>query len=392
MDELGGQPRIRISGPSGLLAAVPNSLGFHPTDSLVLMCFAGDRPALGPVARVDLPRGRDHDLVRYLTGTALTHADCVVVVCYPRRRRRPAILDDLLTELRSGGVGVMNALIVHAGRVWEAPEARPLRLADSTAVPGHNDPTVRALAAENALSGRVVLASREQLRASIAGPRGGRRQAAEQAISAVAEGRCADLPDRDDVAAADRLDPSTDALDPPGYLVPLPDRIHRVIDCALAEATGRGAVDVRLAAELAVACLDRPVRDGVLMRGVFELDRSWLSMLISCATWTPDPYAAGICAVLATIAYRHGEGALAQVSADRCLRAEPGNELIHLLLGTMSAGAPPDVLDGMLLPPEEFAAELAAEFAALQHLEDDLEFADFECRDELDGEDGSAVA
>jgi hypothetical protein len=363
MDDLCGEPRIRISGPSGLLAAVPNMLGFHPTDSLVLMCFTGERYLLGPVARVDLPRGRDPELVRYLAGTALTHADCVVVVCYPRRRRRPAILDHLIAELGHAGVGVMTALIVHAGRVWEAPSARPLRLADSLLAPTQDDPTVQALAAANALTGRVVLADREQLRASIAGPCGGRGRVAEEAFTAVAQGIGARLPDITPVVTdprTHRVDPGSDGFDGfdgfdgPGAIAPLPDRVTRVIDCALAEVSALGKLDVHLAAELAVACLDRSVRDGVLIRGVFELDRTWLSMLIAVATWTPNPWAAGVCAVLTAIAYRHGDGALAQVSADRCLLAEPDNSLIQLLIAMMSGGLPPQALDGMLVRPDEF--------------------------------------
>src|SRR6478609_4245566 len=163
MDELGGPARIKISGSAGLLAAVPNMLGFHPTDSIVLMCMSGERNALGPVARVDLPRGRDRGLVGHLIGTALTHADRVAMVCYPRRRRRPAILGDLLDELTYAGIDVLAALVVHAGRVWEAPTPRSLRLADSRPVPGDHHPAARAFAAANAMTGRVVLADRAQL-------------------------------------------------------------------------------------------------------------------------------------------------------------------------------------------------------------------------------------
>lgn len=352
MDELGGDTRIKISGPAGLLAAVPNMLGFHPTDSIVLMCMTGERNALGPVARVDLPRGRDRGLVRHLTGTALTHADRVAVACYPRRRRRPVILDDLLDELIYAGIGVLTTLVVHAGRVWEAPTPGSLRLADSQPVPGHQHPTARALAAANALTGRVVLADRAELRASIAGPRGDKRRVAEQAVAEVIQGRPADLPE---AAVVRPLESGTGraGLRLPMAAAALPERVDRLVDCALAQVSKGGVVDARIAAELAIACLDRAVRDGVLVRGLFELDPTWLAMLISCAAWTTDDLAAGICAVLAAVAYRHGDGALAQVSIDRCLAAEPGNRLAHLLLATMSAGVPPDVLDQLLVPPDE---------------------------------------
>lgn len=353
MDELGGPTRIRISGPSGLLAAVPNMLGFHPADSIVLMCMTGERNALGPVARVDLPRGRDRDLTSSLTGTALTHADRVAVICYPRRRRRPPILDDLAAELRHAGVGVLTTLVVHAGRVWERPEPGPLRLSDSLPAPGHHHPTAQALAAANALTGRAVLADRDQLRESIAGPRGRRRRLAERAVTAVIEGRLTKLPDDLEHPTPGTGPAGRVGMKAPALVAPLPPRVNRLVDCALTQVSAGGVVDVGVAAELALACLEGPLRDGVLIRGVYELDRTWLAMLISCATWTTEELAPGICAVLATLAYRLGDGGLAQVSVDRCLVAEPENQLIHLLLATMAAGLPPDVLDNLLVPPDE---------------------------------------
>jgi hypothetical protein len=48
--------------------------------------------------------------------------------------------------------------------------------------------------------------------------------------------------------------------------------------------------------------------------------------------------------VLAVVAYRHGDGALAQVAVDRCLAAEPHHRLAHLLLAIMAAGLHPDEL------------------------------------------------
>lgn len=360
MDELCGQAPIRISGPVGLLAAVPTMLGFHPADSIVLMCMTGEHNAIGPVARVDLPRGRDRNLITYLTGTALTHADRVAIVCFPPRRRRPPILDDLVAELRSAGVGVLSVLVVHAGRVWEAPAPGRLRLTDSLPAPGHQHPTAQALAVANVLTGRAVLADRDQLRASIAGPRGQRRRAAERAVTAVTEGHLTDLPGQVERPRPDRRTTARRGLVAPAVVAPLPDRVNHLIDCALAQVLAGGAVSVDVGAELALACLEAPLRDGVLLRGVFELDRTWLAMLISCATWTTDDLAPGICAVLAVLAYRHGDGGLAQVSVDRCLLAEPKNRLCHLLLDTMAAGLTPDVLDNLLVPPDEDElAELA---------------------------------
>lgn len=352
MDEFGGDARIRLSGPAGLVAAVPHLLGFHPDHSIVLMCMTGERNTLGPVARVDLPPGRDSAVVAQLTGTALTHADRVAVICYPERRRRPTILTDLLGALERAGVGICAVLVVHGGRVWDAVDAGPLRLSDSAPAPDQRHPTAEAFAAENAWEGRVVLTDRAALRASIAGPRGRRRRLASRAVIAVVQGRVADLPEPPGRRPSTR-DAGRPGLPSPSSFVPVPDRVDVLVDCALDQVARTGQVDVHLATELTVACLDVLVRDGVLLRGLFELDRIWLAMLIACAAWTTDDLAPGICAVLAVLAYRFGDGGLAQVAVDRCLQAEPGNHLVHLLMDTMAAGLPPSVLDRLLTPPDE---------------------------------------
>lgn len=403
MDQFGGEPRIRLSGPAGLLAAVPNMLGFHPADSIVLMCMTGERHALGPVARVDLPRGRDRNLVAQLTGTALTHADDVAVICYPRRRRRPPILDDLVGHLLSVGIGVMTTLVVHAGRVWEAPVPGPLRLADSLPTPDVMHPTAQALAAANALTGRAVLADRDELRASIAGPHGQRRRQAEQARVAVSEGQLAQLPEPTDRPTNEGVHRGRAGIGSP-VAVDLPDRVDRLLDCALAQVSDGGVVDVRVAVELALHCREKPVRDAVLIRGVGELDQTWLAMLISCASWTTDRLAPGICAVLAALAYRFGDGGLAQVSVDRCLIEEPENHLVHLLLATMAAGMPPEVLDNLLVPPDDdelaeiarlLDADLGAVFASWPDTDPGLDIDEYRRavdRDRAAREDGDAVA
>jgi len=52
--------------------------------------------------------------------------------------------------------------------------------------------------------------------------------------------------------------------------------------------------------------------------------------------------------VLAMVAYRHGDGALAQLAVDRCLLAEPEHRLAHLMIAIMSAGIHPDQLDAIV--------------------------------------------
>jgi hypothetical protein len=361
---------IRVSGPAGLLAAVPPMLGFHPTNSLVLICVCGERRRVGPVARVDLPVGHDKTMAAHLAVHALNHADEVVVVCYQDTRRRRPLLDDLLVELARVGVGVMDAFVVRGGRARPALNAAMERAHPGIALPGADHPAVLALNAAGALAGRTVLSDREQLRQSIAGPTGARLVEAEHWITEAAAGRMpstsplppAALPPEPTRALISR--PIAHAPDGtvhdraysygcdgtgPGDLVP--PAVRGLMERACHQITTRGAVTVDVAAAVAVSLLQDTVRNSVLNQAVVEVDRPWLPMLISCATRTPSALAPALCSVLAMVAYRHGDGALAQVAVDRCLEAEPENPLAHMLMAIMSAGLRPELLEGIAAHP-----------------------------------------
>ena len=339
-------PPIRISGPAGLLAAVPPMLGFHPTNSLVLMCLSGGRRRVGPVARVDLPTGHDRAMAAHLTGHARNHADEVVVISYQNSRRRPPLLDDLLVELAKAGIDVMDAIAVRGGRARPALNAAMERAHPGIPVPEPDDPQVSALTAAGALAGRSVLADRDQLRQSIAGPTGRRLRQAERAIDEAAAGRLPAPGPRP--ALPDTVSAATDPEHAAEYVLRrgrVPGPVVVLTDRALEQVAAGGQVAPEVAAALAVVLTDILVRDAVLALAIVELERPWLPMLIACARWTPDAIAPPLCSVLAMVAYRHGDGALAQIAVDRCLAAEPGHPLAHLMIAIMSAGIHPEELE-----------------------------------------------
>jgi len=348
-------------------------LGFHPTNSLVLMCLSGGRRRVGPVARVDLPPGHDRALAAHLTSHALNHSDEVVVLCYQNSRRRPPLLDDLLAELARGGVDVMDAIAVRDGRARPALNAAMERAHPGIPIPDADDPQVCALTAAGALAGRSVLADREQLRRSIAGPTGKRLELAERGVDEAAAGRLpvpehrtqraesgADTADQrgptdqrmpndkripnDKHRPIEQHDPHT-RQDIVLRIGPVPDAVTALVDQAMTQTSATGQVQVEVASALAVMLTDVLIRDAVLAQAIVEMDRPWLPMLIACATWTPDALAPPLCSVLAMVAYRHGDGALAQIAVDRCLVAEPDHRLAHLMIAIMSAGIRPEELE-----------------------------------------------
>ncbi len=315
---------IHVTGATGLLAAIPVLVGFHPRRSLVLLCMSGPRRRIGPVIRVDLPAARDRQLVLQLTRYAQLHADEVAVVAYQDTSTRRPILDQLLRALEAADVPVVEVLVVRDGRAWPAATRTAERTHPGIPLPDSDDRQSRRLAAENAFAGRAVLASRESLAESIAGPTGTRLADAERAIDDAARTAPATGPD----GAGARRDEALALAD----------------ECLTARAA-TGDVPLVLAAALAVAVQDVSVRDAVVARAVVEVRRPWPAMLISCASRVPDAQAAELCAVLTAAAYRHGDGALAQVAADRALSVEPGHGLARLLLASMAAGLHPAELE-----------------------------------------------
>ena len=188
MDDLCGEPRIRLSGPSGLLAAVPNMLGFHPTDSLVVMCLSGGGMRSARWPGWTCPAAATGRWPGQLTGHALDSCGRGRGRLLPPHAATAAVLGELLAELDTAGVGLLTALVVHAGRMWPAVHDRPLRLADSLPVPDQDDPD-RAGAGRGQRADRSGGAGRPQ-----AAPRLDRRSwrsptcVAEQAFTAVAQG------------------------------------------------------------------------------------------------------------------------------------------------------------------------------------------------------------
>lgn len=327
MTSTGDFTTVRLSGHDGLLVAIPAMLGFHPEESLVMVCVSGPRQRVGPVIRVDLEptghrSGNEPVGVDDLRNYAQRYADQVALVCYTSALGRPLLLGRVESALRAHDVDILDVVLVRRGHAYPAgpdgthSQRRP--------VPGPNDPQVQLMAAAAALQGRAVLPDREALRASVAGPAGASlreslaamQRAADRVIGVLGASGPIDRP------ALRRLRDSTVGL-------------------ALRHAATSGTVPQDTAAVLALLVSDVRSRDHLVARAVREVDQPWLAMLVAVARTTPDADAAQICAVLALTAYARGDGALAQVAIDRCLDGEPDHGLAHLMVEAMAAGMPP---------------------------------------------------
>ena len=322
--------KVRLSGREGLLAAVPAMLGFHPQESLVMLCLTGPRHRVGPVIRLDLhPPGRrsgarssgEQDLRSY----AAQYADQVALVCYTSARGRPPLLDRVESALRADDADILDVLLVRRGQAYSTGPGGVHTI--GLAVPGPDHPQVQLITAASVLQGRAILPDRAALRSSIAGPSGAARRASDTAMR----------------RAADHLVGVLGAVGPIDR--PAVRRLRdRTVQEALLQSSSTGVVPLDTAAVLVLLMSDVGTRDHLAARAVRDEDNIWLPMLVAVAQATGDQDAAQICAVLALAAYSRGDGALSQVALDRCLKAAPEHRLAGLMVDAIAAGMPPEVL------------------------------------------------
>lgn len=316
---------VRISSPADILGILPHRIGFHPRESLVVVCLEGSRRRDKLVMRVDLPRRRQEaEVANGLAARAEeAGATAAVVVCYtdaPRVRKerglaRSALVDALVDGLEGRGIGIVEALLVRRCRWWS------YHCTDLACCPGSGSPVPRELtaaaglyAAEAVAQGGVVLADRETLARSVepsthAVASAVREQSLETAFAALNE-------------AGDRDGP----CGPRALTLATFDRMAR----AWAE---RGRTpDPADAALLALGLHDTRTRDE-LMTLVLDHDPGVLvGLLTELARRTDDDLAAPLCTVLAWASYADGGGALAAVAAERALRGQPGYAMAQLVL------------------------------------------------------------
>lgn len=250
-------PVVKVTGEAGAFGAVAALLGFHPTDSLVLLCLRGPRRQVGPVIRVDLEAGQvPAGIATTFAAYADQHADEVLVMTFsdPETAAAPDTAE-LLAALRTV-CPVLDVL-------------------DASNTP-HQVPD--ELMAASVFHGRSVL----------------------------------------------------------------PDR------AALARSAEHNPAAAPILATIAEAMSSKAGRDAYLTAR--RSDPAAVAELLTAAQGTPDnaTFTPNVCAALAMLAYRNGDGALAQVAVDRTLRLDRTHQLAQLMLTVMAAGITPAALDDVL--------------------------------------------
>ncbi len=332
-----GAPVARLGSPGEILAAIPLLCGFAPTESLVVLSLRGPRKRIGLTMRFDLdwcdaPASAAQEIADRLVHDGASAAVLVVWSEEPdalvapggpvRTRARAGLVDRVRTSCAEAGVDLAEALLVRAD-LWTSYlcTGRSCCPDDGTPVRAEASPGVDLLRAESALRGRGVLPSREDLVRSIAPPHLMAAVLADQLMDrAVADwalrhqrdGRRA-VQDGDLAVARSVLD---QALTPQGV----------------------GSAE---AAVLAVAVTDLQVRDEIAT-WVLSRPDELVAALQQAVRLVAPPEDAGLCALLAWVAYAQGNGALANVALARALSSDPAHSLASLLLEALQRQLDPN--------------------------------------------------
>jgi hypothetical protein len=321
-----------LTSPHDLLAAIPFLIGYHPTDSLVLVSLKDE--SIGMAMRVDYP-SNINEASTYEAIEGLVHhlvregADAALVVAYVPDTRTDGeeILGQIATVLFRSNIEIRESLLIYHGR-W-----RSLLCTDGQCCP----PQGRAL---------------PEISTS--------RVAAEQ----VAAGR--PMPFTDSASLADSISPlplasdrtfgqnvADSAIDP--ECISLHDLQREgavaVIDLAsrfIAGSLGQNiAADQLLSAKVIGGLRDIQVRDFALgSHDENTIDIYW-AMWLYLLRIAPAGFVAPVACLLAAVSYERGDGALAHRCLDRGIADDPGYSLAALLRRVFSAGWPPESFSQM---------------------------------------------
>jgi Domain of unknown function (DUF4192) len=336
-----GSPRIRLSSPSDVLAAVPHLLGFHPAQSLVVIGAGGTRDRIELGFRYDLPDPPDAQATQRIAGHAVAvlaqrRAATVIAVGYGQGRLVTPLMDAFSAAARTGGLAIRELLRVEDGRYWSYVcgdvNCCP---AEGVAFDSRSHPVAAAMSA----AGLGAYPDRASLARTLAPLTGERARARDQATQRACA-RAAALAEK-----APRRGGS------PLRLV-IGEGRRAVREAIACYRDGGRITDDDQAAWLVISLANLPVRDDAWARmdpGHRDAHRRlWTDLVRAAASaWVPPA-----AALLAFTAWQCGDGALAGIAIDRALAADPDYSMALLLRDILDAGVPPSAAR-LPMSPEE---------------------------------------
>jgi hypothetical protein len=356
--------KVVLHGPGDLAAAVPFLMGYHPTDSVVLLALHGEEGRLGGRVRLALPESpQELDqwpeaarrlaacLVEGSVRRAGRPASVVVFLCRDPRagecsrevmeRLRP-LAQELRVAFGALDVPVVEALCVSGGRWWSYCRPGPDE-GDGGADVGVPlaKPGASTIAAAAAYAGIPMPATLRELedRFKPAGPLGAELKAALDRACRQLVPRMLDRADSPSVAE-ETVALARAALDKFTAAPPIGDPVR-------SDRRDDGLLDDAEAAEMILGLQDRAARDRVVEWAgpatAAPAIRLWRALARRCA----GPYAEHAAALLALtgwVAWCSGDEAEARVALGLALELEPHHSFALLLLHAIGQGLDPDVV------------------------------------------------
>lgn len=333
------QPRrtVRVRTPEDVLALVPTTLGFHPSESLVVLTAGPGRPFQ---ARVDLPRDDDElvEMTGFLLGAcARNQLRKAVVVVYSDD---DVLATDTYSVLQGAfdrsGIELPLAIRSDGSRWFCLEEACRAGAGGCPPDGTPYDVSAHALAAQAVLDGKVIQPSREALRDTIVGADPDEVERVDAAVEAAALRRLGSV--RGPLGTP-RPGGQRRHLVQEGWWVR--HRVRRYVD-------DREPLDADDAGRMIAGVASIEVRDVAWAEMTQETAAAHVELWRHLVRRCPVDYAAAPAALMAFAAWLAGDGALAWCAVERAQEAEPDYGLAGLVTQALAGALPPDTWD----PPD----------------------------------------
>lgn len=344
------QPPVKVGSPAEVLAAVPYLIGFHPTDSLVVIGARPPRDRVHVSFRYDLldppEDGYAQEIAEHATAVLVNqHVTVAIIVGYGPGALVTPIAEEFRNRLDEAGVTVREMLRVEDGRYWSYMCHDP-GCCPADGVPF--DVSASSVAAQMTLAGNVTLPDRAALERSVT-PFGGLVRSSMAQATIRAENRAATAVAQEAQSGRQRG----------GMLRPVIEDGLRAVSEAIGTYRGGGRIssDDEIA-WLTVTLADLRVRDDAWARMDPEYRESHQRLWTDVVRRAETRYAPAPACLLAFTAWQSGEGALANVALARALESDPGYTMAKLLMQAVDGGLPPSAAR-LPMTPEEVAASYA---------------------------------
>ncbi|MFM1750952.1 MAG: hypothetical protein RL658_1093 [Actinomycetota bacterium] len=307
-----------VKTPHDLLAAVPFLIGYHPTDSLVLISVKSD--SLEMAMRIDFPKNPPEGSYQLLAShLKRDNSEGALIVAYEPADSLagPEVLHNVADAVASLDIPIRELMLVRNNH-W-----RSLLCSDDKCCPPEGNQIEEfvnsRIAAEQVASGKVLPFSDSE--------------GLTHSISATILAK--DINWNAQVVGF-RVDPDANNLNELQR-----DGAESILLLADFYSQNGFCKDYDLMARVLGRLSDIQVRDFALGCHTDQTINSYWSMWRDLLRIAPPKFVAPVASVFASIAYENGEGALAHRALDRAIEDDPEYSLARLLRRVFSSGWPP---------------------------------------------------